>query len=165
MSLVRSDVTWWRATSTSRRTSPENLVCLLMPWVLVVIYLLNSHSDRIPPIGIPARGRVVIMARNEYIAESLPLCRREHGVQDVNRPPVGEEVSLLVARPRVIAKIEFVVYTRSEFEVVIYVTWEACCLEKVLWYLALMELCAQGCEEPAGLRGWRASESVGFPNI
>ena len=83
------------------------------------------------------------MTRNEYITESLPFCRREHGVQDMNRPPVGEEVSLLVARPRLIAKIEFVVDTRSKFEVVIYVTREACCLEKVLWHLALMELCTQ----------------------
>src|SRR5258706_5816979 len=104
MSLVRSDVTWWRATSTSRRTSPENLVCLLMPWVLVVIYLLNSHSDRIPPIGIPARGRVVIMARDEYIAESLPLCRREHRVQDAKRPPGRVEMCLPVSRPPAIGK-------------------------------------------------------------
>ena len=40
----------------------------------------------------------------------------------MNRPPVGEEMSLLVARPRLIAKIEIVVDTRGEFEVVIYAT-------------------------------------------
>src|SRR5258706_4158888 len=104
MSLVRSDVTWWRATSTSRRTSPENLVCLLMPWVLVVIYLLNSHSDRIPPIGIPARGRVVIMAPDEYIGGSLPPFKREDRVQDLERPPGRVEVSLAITRPPGILK-------------------------------------------------------------
>ena len=83
------------------------------------------------------------MTRNEYITESLSLCGGEHGVQDMNCPPVGEEVSLLVARPRVITKIEIVVDTRSEFEVVVYATREACCLEQILWYLALAELCAQ----------------------
>jgi len=60
------------------------------------------------------------MTRNEDIAEPSPLCRREHGVQDVNRPPVREEVTLLVARPGVIAKIEIVVNMRGKFEVVVY---------------------------------------------
>jgi hypothetical protein len=45
VSLVRSDVTWWRAASTSRRTSPENLVRLLVPRLLMVVYLLDSHSE------------------------------------------------------------------------------------------------------------------------
>ena len=91
------------------------------------------------------------MTGNEYITEPHPLCRREHGIQDVNRPPVGEEVSLLVARPRVIAKIEIVVDMRGEFEIVVYATREACCLEKILWYLTFVELWTQRREETAGL--------------
>ena len=52
VSLVRSDMTWWRATSTSRCTSPENLVRLLVPRLFKVIYLLGSRSDRIKSISI-----------------------------------------------------------------------------------------------------------------
>ena len=57
------------------------------------------------------------MTRNNNITEPLSLCRREHGVQDMNRPPVGEEVSVLVTRPGVLTKIEIVINFTSEFEV------------------------------------------------
>jgi hypothetical protein len=105
------------------------------------------------------------MTRNEDITEPFPLCRGEHGVKNVNRPPVGKEVSLLVPRPGVIAKVEIVIDLSSQIEVVVYATRETCCLKEVLWYLTLAELCTQRGEEAAGLRSRRAGKSIGFPNV
>ena len=118
VSLVRSDVTWRRAAPTSGCTSPKDLVGFLVPRLLMVVYILDGHGDRIPSIGISARRRVVVVTRNEDITEPFPLRRGEHGVQDVDCPPIGEKVPLLITRPGMIAKIEIVVDTGGKFEVV-----------------------------------------------
>jgi len=69
------------------------------------------------------------MTWNDYITEPFRLCRGEHGVQDVNRPPVRKEVPLLVTRPGLLAKIEIIVDTGGEFEVFVYTTRGTCWLK------------------------------------
>ena len=91
------------------------------------------------------------MTRNDYITEPFPLCRGEHGVQDMNRPPVGEEVSLLVACRGILTKIEIAINITSEFEVCAYATRGPCRFQEIFWNLAFAELCAQRGEETAGL--------------
>ena len=108
---------------------------------------------------------MVIVTRNEDITEPIPLRRRKHGVQDVDRPPIRKEVALLVARPRSLTKIEIVVDVVGEVEVFTDVTQRTCCPNEILWYFSFAELCAHRREETAGLRGWIAGESEGFPNV
>lgn len=93
-----------RATSTGRRASPENLVGLLLPRRLHVIHLTQFEVDRVPPVRVPPRLSVVVVAWHPDIQVAWRFGRREDGEQDRDRAPVREEVALVVVCPRVLAE-------------------------------------------------------------
>lgn len=118
MSLVLGEETGRTTSSTGRRTSPEDIIRLVLPLGLHIINILDDLINRVPTVGISLGGREVIMTRDEDIRISNTFSRRKHGVQSSNRSPIGKEMTLIVMCPWVVAEIVLVVDCRGECELV-----------------------------------------------
>ena len=57
------------------------------------------------------------MTGDENVGIACTLCRGEHRVERADRPPIGEEMTLVVMRPWVIAEIVLVVDVQGEDKV------------------------------------------------
>jgi hypothetical protein len=109
MTLVLSEETGRTTSSTGGSSSPEDIIRLVLPFSLHVIYILDNLVDGVPSVGISLGGRKVVMTRNEDVRVSDTFSGGEHGVQSSNRSPIGKEVTLVVMCPRVGAEIICVV--------------------------------------------------------
>lgn len=118
MSLVLREETGRTTSTTGRRTSPKDVVRLVFPFSLHIIYIFDDHVDRIPTVGISFGRRKVIMTGDEDIGISNTFGGREHRVQGVNRSPVGEEMALIVVCPWMVAEIVLIVDGFRKLELV-----------------------------------------------
>jgi len=165
MSLISSQSSRGRRTSSSRRSSPVDLVRLLLPSRLHIVDLLDPHVDWIPSVRVSLGGREVVMTRDEDIAESETLGWREHRVESVDRPPIREEVSLIHVSPGMVAVVVAIVDSDGEDEVLVL-----CFLsdssdgEVVDGDLTLLERVSNGSEETTSLGVGRTGSSEGFPD-
>ena len=118
VTLVLSEETGRTTSSTGSCTSPEDIIRLVLPLGLHVIYILDNLVDGIPTVGISLGGRKVVMTGNEDIRVSDTLGRGEHGIQSSNRSPIGKEMTLVVVCPRMGAEIVRIVDCGGECEFV-----------------------------------------------
>lgn len=105
------------APTTSRRAAPEDQVGLFVPRRFHIVDVLDNHVYGVPAVGVLLRRRVVVVAGDHDVAEALALGGREDRVEHRDGAPVGKEVALLVARPRVGAEVELVVNLLREDEI------------------------------------------------
>jgi hypothetical protein len=118
VTLVLGEESGRTTSSTGRCSSPEDIIRLVLPFGLHIIYILDNLVDGVPSVGISLGGRKVVMTRNEDIRVSDTLGRGEHRVQSSNRSPVGEEMTLVVMCPGVGAEIVRIVDCGGECEFV-----------------------------------------------
>lgn len=164
MSLVSSQSSRRRRSSSGSRSSPVHLVRLLLPSGLHIVDLLDPHVDRVPSIGVSLGGREVVMTRDEDIAESETFGGREHRVESVDRPPIREEVSLVHMRPRVVAVVVAIVDADGEDKVlVLCLLSDSSDGEMVDGDLSLTKRVSNGSEETTSLGLGRAGSSEGLP--
>lgn len=136
-----------------------------MPGDLHIIHLLDDHVRRVPSVCVPLGRRVVVVRRDEDISVPRPLGRREHRIESVDRPPIGEKVPLTVMRPRVVAVRILVVDILGKGEIGGERGRDPSLFEVVGRLLAVLELSAERAEETPGLRVRVASPSIGFPDV
>ena len=83
----------------------------------MIVHVFDDHLFRVPSIRVPFRRRVVVMARDHYVAVPLRLGGREDGVEDGDGAPVTEKVALLESCPRMLTEVECVIWTFYEVEI------------------------------------------------
>ena len=136
-----------------------------MPGDFHIVDFLDDHVRRVPSVRVPLGGRVVVVRGDEDVTVTRPLGRREHRVESVDRPPIGEEVALTVMRPRVVAVRILVVDVLGEGEIGGEGGGDSSLFEVVGRLLAVLELSAERAEETPGLGVRVAGSSIGFPDV
>lgn len=87
-------------TSSGSGTPPKELILLLLPRNLHTVYRIELQVDCIPAIRISRCAAVIIMTWDLDIQEAFRSCWAEDRIQSRYRPPVREEVALVIVLVR-----------------------------------------------------------------
>lgn len=83
-----------------------------------MVYGAQFQVDRIPAVRVSSGLAIVIVTWDSDIQVPCSFRRREDGEQHRNSPPVGEEVTLAVMRPRILTEREITLDVFGEGELV-----------------------------------------------
>jgi hypothetical protein len=165
MPLILAQEAGRTTSSPRRRSSPKDIVDLFMPRDLHIVHLLDDHVGRVPTVRVPLGGRVVVMGGDEDIPVPGPLGGRKHGVERMNGPPIGEEMTLLIMSPRMIAVRILVIDLFGELEIGAEGGRHPGLFEAGDGLLTVLHFRTDGAEQPTGL-GFRVTgTSIGFPDV
>jgi hypothetical protein len=91
MALVSFLIAPWTTSTAGTRSTPPNLIRLLLPRDLSGVRLTDNEVDSVEPISVSARWPIVVMRWYPNVVETGCGGWADHRKERWNRPPIREE--------------------------------------------------------------------------